>query len=146
MPTTFHTFEGKLKWPFLTTLNKFAKHSVNFYPKDDDTMKAIAALKIKTKLSMDDDGGHFIFRRDPEQVNNFGKTRGPVIVVDEAGNPVEGLIGNGSEGVIKLEVYDYNHPKFGKGKAARLEAVKITKLIPYERKQVEDEQPAARPF
>jgi hypothetical protein len=111
---------------------------------------------------MDDDGGHFIFRRDPEQLNNFGKKRGPVVVVDEKGNPVTVLVGNGSEAVIKIEVYDYNHPKFGSGRAARLEAVKVTKLIPYERpRQTEDfqeepvhfptsntvgQQPKARPF
>lgn len=52
---------------------------------------------------------------------------GPPKVIDKDGVPVTQLLGNGSEVVIKVVVYDSK-----KGKGHRLEAVQVHKLVVWE--------------
>lgn len=51
-------------------------------------------------------------------------------IIDTSGVPIKGLVGNGSKGNIKVDIYEYKH--FGGGIAVRLEAIQLTHYIPYE--------------
>lgn len=122
MSTEYFTFEGTVKWPWLTKPNKFGKYAVDFYPKDDATRKAIKATGFRGAPKESEDGWFYTFRRDPN--------KGPVELTCD-GVPFAGLVGNGSAVTITLEVYDYDNPEFGKGKGSRLHSVAVKKLVEY---------------
>jgi len=116
------------------------------YP-DTKSLEAIRELQtqgVKNQLKKDDDGYHMTFSRpfEKEIKDKNGTTRKigftPVQVLDNQNLPFDGLIGNGSDVTVKLEVYTHGTPGGGKAKAARLYAIKVDNLVPY----TSDDMPA----
>lgn len=133
---------------YLTGKFKFMKHirpdsmypdkwSTLFYP-DAASLPELLALKksgIMNHLKMDDDGQYMNFSR-PLKKTWKGKEEllTPPRVVDKDGQPVMQMVGNGSDGVIHLEVYsfrDQQRPGMFK-KAARWVGARIDNLIVYD--------------
>lgn len=134
-------FEGTFKWARTKNLDKFGKWSVQFYPKDDATRKAIKAVGFRVSLKEDDsdtepNGMYYSFSRKSKAA--WGDLEAPY-VLDPSGDPITQNVGNGSKGWIVLDVYEYKGgvdekglPYTG-GKAARWEGLEVTDLVIYER-------------
>lgn len=158
--------KGKIKWAQNLRIPdlKFdpASWRCVHYP-DDASLEIIKNLKkegLKNWEKQDEDGTYFQWKRNVTYKNR--KTGQdipltPPVVLDKDNIPYEGVIGNGSHATIKLEVYSHSTPNGGKAKAARLAAVRIDDLIPFERERdfKDDqkkvvaglpEQPKPRPF
>ena len=95
-----------------------------------------ATYGLKNKLSKKEDGtGYAVnFNRPTERVNKktgkvVKKYTNPTVTVD--GKPFDGMIGNGSEGYVVLEMEEFKLMGDRKGYAARLHSIEVTKLIPY---------------
>lgn len=137
---------GKLKWCKLITPDaKFGnpKWSVVLYP-DASSYDKIMEMKkmpggIKNVVKKDEDGYSMTFSR-PTQKTYKGALRAftPPVVLDGSKKQEDGsypvltdLIGNGSDGTIKISYYDYTNPLKQTEHACRLESVRVDSLIPY---------------
>jgi hypothetical protein len=122
-----YTFAGTGSWiskNAYTFQNGDVVWSMSFYPKTAADRKEIMATGIKNKPILDDDGlPYFKFRNKTEAY----------AILNPDGSPVEGLVGNGSEVLIKLVVETFNSPKFGPQARSALTEVIVTKLVPYEK-------------
>lgn len=124
-------FTGTVNWAkvYPGMENKYGKLSVDFFPTDADR-KTIQALKSRNTLKEADDaskgstGFFYTFVRS--------KDKGPIVVVDEGGNPFDQKIGNGSTVELTLEVYSWDN-EHGKGTATRVVRVRVLKLVKYEK-------------
>jgi hypothetical protein len=135
MATETVYIKGKLSWVKTHIPDEWGKWKCTVHP-DAEGLEKIRELQgqgIKNVLKKDDDGYKTSFSR-PTQKMIKGKVQGlaPVEVLKKDGTPlVECLIGNGSDGVVKLEVYEHGTPGGGKAKAARLQAIRVDNLIPF---------------
>lgn len=136
MPSVDVFLKGKFKWCQTTKPDKFGNWKVTLYP-DTDSLKIIEGLKakgLKNVVGKDEDGYHITFRR-PQNKKVAGELRGftaPVVLRGD-GTVCTDLVGNGSDGYVKIEVYDYKSPMGGKlEKAARLTSIRVDNLVPYE--------------
>lgn len=134
--TEYVFVRGKLSWVRTTQPNEWGKWTCTIHP-DNASLETIRELQgqgVKNVLKKDDDGYFTTFSR-PTQKMMKGKVVGltPPEVLDKEGKPLakDILVGNGSDGIVKLEVYSHGTPGGGKAKAARLMAIKVENLIPY---------------
>lgn len=113
------------------------KWATLLYP-DEESLVKIKELKkqgIMNHLKMDDDGWYMNFSR-PVSRTWKGQTEAmtaPRVVLPD-NTPVEVAVGNGSDGILHLEVYqfqDRNRPGFFK-KAARWVGARIDNLVRYD--------------
>lgn len=146
--TEYKFIKGKLSWVKTQTPNEWGKWTVTIHP-EEKSLEIIRDLQgegVKNVLKKDEDGYFTTFSR-PTQMMIKGKVIGlapPELLipdgVDDLGKPrtkpLTGvLVGNGSDGVVKLEVYSHRTPGGGKAKAARLLSIMIHNLIPFELKR-----------
>lgn len=128
MATKTEYFSGECRWAKVFKPDeKFGKYSIEV--KVDDLSK-FKGLGVKGK----DKEGWVTFRRDPEAMVYKDKqkiTAGGPDIVDADGKPFTDHIGNGSTVTCKIDVYDYDSPKFGKGKGMRLVSVRVDKHVPW---------------
>jgi hypothetical protein len=117
-------YEGIKKW------------KVNFYP-DEESQAVLKESGAKLRYKDGAYGKYISPRRDC--IRDFKDGKGPQEltppkVLDAEGNDLpEGVhIGNGSKGTLKLSVYDVSHNN-KPSKGSRLEGVKITELVVYEK-------------
>lgn len=128
MASTYHYFSGKCKWAMLNKPDsKYNDYKINVYL--DEPSKVLyleSGLQMKTKA--DEDGEFITFRRPVSKIikQELAKFDPPIVTSASDGSVVTDLLGNGSEVVIKVLAYDTI-----KGKGHRLEAVQVTKLVPY---------------
>lgn len=130
--------KGKFSWvKHIRPDTAFEPHkwTVTIHP-DEESLEKIKGLKkegLQNHLKMDDDGQYMQFSRKTEQTRK-GRKEGlkPPDVRDGKGIPVETPIGNGSDGVIELDVYRHKTgvPNQFK-KAARWEKMRVDNLIEY---------------
>lgn len=113
------------------------KWATLFYPSQDDLPKLRELKKsgIMNHMKMDDDGEYMNFSR-PLEKNWKGKKEAltPPRVVDKENIPIMVPVGNGSDGVIHLEVYqfqDKQRPGQFK-KAARWVGARIDNHVKYD--------------
>lgn len=111
------------------------KWSVNFYP-DEESLNKIKELKkegVQNHLKNDDDGWWMKFSRPTERVfKGVKEGLAPPRVIDKNGVPIEVRIGDGSDGVISLEVYQHKTPQPGIfKKAARWRGLRVDNLIQF---------------
>jgi hypothetical protein len=126
-----YTFEGTVRWAFVTNVNQYGKFSLNLYV-DDKTRKAIKATGTKNGLKEDDQGFYYVFRSDEKPV-----------VVDGAGQPVTEIVGDGSKVRIAVTVEKFDS-KHGPNARTKLKTVVVDELVPYESKaKVNVPQPEA---
>jgi hypothetical protein len=141
MATKYEFFSGKAKWAHTTKPDKYDKYSIVLYL-DQASLEKVRELKetkppILNQLSKDEDGYYIKFSRPMSKVYN-GKVKGfaPPEVLKPDGIPLtEALIGNGSDVTCKVEVYTYNTPGGGQGRATRLQSIRVDNLIPFEVKR-----------
>lgn len=138
MATQEVVYTGKVKYAqvYPGQVNKFGKNSVEFYPIDDATRRAIQALKTRNALKEDQDGFHFTFTKNPKDTRNP-----PIVVIDEAGNPITESIGNGSKVELTLQTYTWDDrvnndtgEVISAGTGARIVRVRVLELVPYQRR------------
>lgn len=122
MSEQVYHFSGKGKW-IKTKPNKWGKWDMQFYPASKDVREALKATGIKNKPQVDDDTNevYYILRNDKQ----------PYDILNKDGQPLEKLVGNGSEITIALWVETFNSPAHGPQARSRLEAVVVDNLIEY---------------
>ncbi len=100
--------------------------TMNFYPRTAADRKAVKDTGIRNQVKEDDgsksgvEGFFYTFR-----------SKEPYEIVDDAGNGLEALVGNGSEVTVFLEVETFRSQKFGPQARSTLKKVKVDKLIEY---------------
>lgn len=95
---------------------------------------------ILNEVKLDDNGKYINLKRPMKK--NFGKGDEhltPPIVLDKDGNPTKENIGTGSDITAKCVLYTWTRGK-RKGRAIRLEAVRIDNLVPYQRKDLTEQE------
>jgi hypothetical protein len=127
MASSYYFLSGKAKWAKLFKPDdKYKNWQVQVYL-DDASMKTYDESGMTMQKKTDDDGQFVTFRRPETKIIKEELVKfDPPTVLDNDGNKLDQLVGNGSDVTIKVVVYDTM-----KGKGHRLEAVKVTKLIPY---------------
>lgn len=141
MSATEYVFiTGKLSWIKTTIPDEWGKWKVTIRPNNEglEKIRELQGQGIKNVLKKDEDGYYTTFSR-PTQKMIKGKVIGlapPEILQADGKTPLTGvLVGNGSDGTVKLEVYSHGTPGGGKAKAARLLSIKVDNLIPFELKR-----------
>jgi len=135
--TRFEYVSGKMSWvrvvkPDLT----YNCWSVTLHP-DTTSLEKIREWQgdgLKNQIKKDDDGWFAKFRCNVSRERKDGSiwTFEAPKVVDKDGRPFDGsIIGNGSDGTLKLEVYEHPTPGGGRAIAARLVGVKVDVLVPF---------------
>lgn len=134
---------GKISWFHYKALNKYGKYSCRIHP-TEESLKVIRELRangLKNVEGKDEDGYHYNFHCEPQKLM-LGKMvlftvtaldgKKPITMPDgtKGYEPITENIGNGSDGVMKLDVFYYKGPP--KGCGARLRSVRIDNLVPYE--------------
>lgn len=134
MPTKTYYFKGKTKWAKVHKPDEvYNNYQVPLYltPESWNEFKE-SGLRLQPKT---DEGGQFVtFRRKHEEMNykkGVEEVIGPpevFIVIDGTYQPFDGLIGNGSDIVVKVDVYDTKRH----GKGHRMKSVAVENLVVYE--------------
>jgi hypothetical protein len=121
-------FAGKCKWAQVYKPDdEYDNFKINVYL-DKPSMELFKNSGLQLTPKEDEDGTYVTFRRpNYKQIKKELVHFGAPEVVDTAGEKLTDSIGNGSDVVIKVVAYTSV-----KGKGHRLEAVKVTNLIPYE--------------
>lgn len=138
--TEYVFIQGKLSWVRVQQPNEWGKWTVQIHPNNEglEKIRELQGEGVKNVLKKDDDGYYTTFSR-PTQKMIKGKVVGlapPEILQADGKTPLVGvLVGNGSDGVVKLETYYHGTPGGGKAKAARFLSLKIDNLIPFELKR-----------
>lgn len=127
---------GKVSWVKGITPNQWDKWALTLHP-DAESLEKIRDLQaegVKNVIKKDEDGYYVQFSRPIMiQLRNGQKTPlAPPEITHKDGTPMEGVpIGNGSDGIVKLEVYQHPTPNGGRAKAARWASLRIDNLIPF---------------
>jgi len=143
-PAEFKFITGKLSWvKSLKPDPDFNCWSCTVHPNAEslETIRDLQADGVKNVLKKDEDGYYITFRR-PIMKNMRGAlvTFPPPEVIDKEGKPLNDPIGNGSDGVLKLEVYTHGTPSGGRAKAARWLSLRVDNLVPFDIKEDFDEE------
>lgn len=109
------TLAGDLMWVYNTKINDMSKA----YQVDICNLSDAAVTKLKEL------GGKVQSRADKPEKGKFitAKSNRVIETVDAIGNPITGMVGNGSKGNVKILAFPYDN-KFGKG--IKWVATKIT--------------------
>lgn len=135
---------GKLSWVRHITPNAWNKWTVTVHPNAEslEIIRDLQTQGLKNVIKKDDDGWCVTFSRQTSKEMK-GKIQGfepPIVLTKEGKLLGKEAIGNGSDGVVKLEVYRHKVPGTDKmAKAARWVALRIDNLVPYEKNRDFDE-------
>lgn len=147
MASEYIYLKGKGSWIRPHQLNEWGKWAMVLHPDNEglEIIRNLQAEGVKNEIKKDDDGWHVRLGR-PGEITVKGVKRGmkPPMVWDGSRPlpdgqgfmpfPPDKLIGNGSDVVVKMEVY--SHGVKGspgkKAKAMRWESVRVDNLIPYD--------------
>ena len=134
---------GKVNWARVREdqVDQYGKLSVDFYPQDTATRKAIQGLGLKNSLKESEYGFYFKFSKKFD--DQFSPGPIPVYMNGEIFNDA---IGNQSTVEIVLEIYKWKERTVQKadgpehvpaGTGARIVSITVLKLNKYERPQAE---------
>lgn len=138
MSTTTHTFKGKVSY-VMRKANDWGKFTMNFYPPTAADRKAIKETGVKNKTKEDDgaksgvEGLFYTFRNSD------------AFPITLEGKEFTGLIGNGSEVELTLEVETFKSPVHGPQARSKVTGINITSLIPYDPEAKKSEASAVLP-
>lgn len=134
MATKVLYFHGKVKWAQLglgptpedNADKEYKSWKLNLYL-SDDSWKDFEKSGLQLKRKTDDDGAYVTFRRPFSKVikDDLTKFEAPKVTNAE-GEIFKDYIGNGSDAIIKVVVFDTK-----KGIGHRLEEVKVIELVDY---------------
>jgi hypothetical protein len=137
--STLMNLSGKLMWCRLTDLNRYGKWSLDLYPDNEslEKLRELQAEGVKNVIKKDDDGYHVQISRPSTVEFQKGVVQSvtPPRIRDKDKQPLPAnvLVGNGSDGVVTVEVYTHRVPNSEKrAKAMRLYGVEVHNLIPFE--------------
>jgi hypothetical protein len=129
MSTTHYILNGKMNWLYslFQKDEEYNKYSVDFYP-TEESWKTYKEIGLGLNIRENKDTGEEyvrLSRKHDQLIKNTVVVFGPPKVVDAEGEiiPEIGTIGNGSKGMVKIEVYPS-----AKGKGHRLLEVKLTEI------------------
>lgn len=137
--TRYEFVSGKMSWVRLVKPDTAFEPAwtVTIHP-DSESLEKIRDWQsegLKNVIKKDDDGYYTRFKCLVSRRRKDGTqwTFEPPKVVDKDGRPMDGsVVGNGSDGTLKLEVYEYTAPGgAGKSIAARLVGVRVENLVPF---------------
>ena len=118
-------FEGKKSWTTCITLD----------PVGVNTVMELKAEGVKNVLKKNDKNQWYVKFSRPVEIkkgDKVVKVLSAPAVTGPDGNPLDGLtIGNGTKGIVTLDVYTHPMKGGGQAKAARLESIKVTELVKY---------------
>lgn len=151
MARTYNEYiKGKLSWVRPDKPDPWGNYKATIHPDAEslEKIRELAAKGMKNKIGKDEDGYVVTFRR-PTQKMMKGKVVAftPVELLDGTQPKLadgsfpplrDVAVGNGSDGVIKLQIYEHPTPSGGKAVAARLEAIRIDNLIPFKKTDISD--------
>jgi len=143
MATEYYYLTGRVNWAKVRKPDPdYDNYTIDFYP-DAKSLEVIKETGIQVEPRQSQDEGIFYkFRRPHEKLIKKELVEfGPPQVLDKDNTEFDGLIGNGSEVTVKISVYDSK-----KGKAHRLEAVRVEKLVEYTPENTEGNTPAPKGF
>mgnify|MGYP006921310431 FL=1 len=130
---------GKIKYIHAVNFNKYGDWSITIYP-DNESLEVIRDYQAKgwKNVMKKDDTGYFIqFKRAPQKLMR-GKMvafAAPKVYIQNGDvvEPMDGTkVGWGSDGIVRLEVYQHGTPSGGKSFANRWDSLKVTNLVPFE--------------
>lgn len=130
-----YRFSGKAAW-VSTRPNKWGKYSFNFYPQSAADRKAVKDTGIKNKVQEDDgsksgvEGLFYVFRSEI------------LYPITHNGAALDGMVGNGSDVTVTLEVETFDSKEHGPQARSRIVTLNIDNLIPYEKKEKSTDLPA----
>lgn len=148
--------EGKASWVQAHKVNQWGKWSMQLHlsPKSLDYLRELIAEKgLKTQIKKDDDGWFIRLSRPAQLTLKTGKIVGltqPEVldgqhpITSEDGKkiypPLIEPIGNGSDVVVKCDLYQYTVPMTNgkKGYAMRWNSVRVDNLVPFNRPSFDD--------
>ena len=143
--------QGKMKFVKVVKPDiMFNCWQATIYPTPDslEKIREWQGQGLKNTIKKDEDGWFIKFRCDVSKQRKDGTVwafEAPK-VVDKDGKPMDGnLIGDGSDGTLKLEVYEHPTPGGGRAIAARLVGLRVDVLVPVEMTEEDQElvnQPA----
>lgn len=144
--TEFVFVKGKAKWFRHITPEVFTapdgstkeswKHTL--YPDQDslETIRDLQSQGMKNILKKDEDGYYINFSRGTTQKKGGLLVRldAPKVVLNDGKTEYGDMVGNGSDIITKLEVYEHRVPnQTKKSKAARWLSTRIVTLVPYDK-------------
>lgn len=138
MATKVYYFRGTCKYakvyePDENFDKKTKSYKINMYL-DDASWDLFdqSGIQLEKRLDKNEDTRYVIFKRAEFMMRkgNYEKLD-PPSVINNDGESITDLIGNGSTVVCKVTVYDTL-----RGKGHRLEAVKVETLVPYDKVEV----------
>jgi hypothetical protein len=147
--------DGKAYWVQAHKPNQWGKWSMQFYPtqKSLDFLRELIAEKgIKTQIKKDDDGWFIRVSKPTQLTLKTGKIVGmtqpelfngnlPIMEGDKIVGyaPLTEPVGNGSDGVLKLDMYSYTIPASGgkKGWALRWNSLRVDNLVPFNKGSID---------
>lgn len=143
--TRFEYIQGKLSWAKLVIPDQMYNCwavTIHPIPASLDLIRDMQAEGLKNVIKKDEDGYYVKFRCPVSRQRKDGSVwafKQPD-VLDQDGNPMDGnLVGNGSDGTIKLEVYEHLTPGGGKAIASRLVGVRVDNLVPFTPESMDEE-------
>jgi hypothetical protein len=136
--TRYEYVSGKMSWIHLvrpdTAFEPAWTVTLHPTPESLDKIRELQAEGLKNVVKKDDDGYYTRFKCLVTRKRKDGTqwTFEPPKVVDKDGRLIDGsAIGDGSDGTLKLEVYEFKAPGAAAGGiAARLVGVKVENLVP----------------
>lgn len=139
--TEYVTIEGELTWCRLdkpeTDPWQNTKWKATVYPTPADLTKVmdLQSKGVRNTLKKDDKGYYVTYSRPSILKTKKGEVAldKPKVYGADGKTELVGDIGNGSKGIVKLEVRSFVTPQGGKGHAARLHSVLVTEHIPYKK-------------
>ncbi len=149
----FEFIQGKFSWAKVGRPDlEYNNWVITVHPTPDslEKIREMQGEGLKNVLKKDEDGYFTRFRCPVSRPRKDGTiwTFEPPKVVDADGKPLDGnLIGNGSDGTLKLEVYSHGTPGGGSAIAARLVGVRVESLVEFnpekdyteeEKKEIDD--------
>ena len=121
--------KGKLFWAYTNTPDvKFAPVYRISVQMDDEEAKKLKAAGLKVRRN-DEGVFEYKFKRGVTNKKTGAPNPKPK-VVDANREPLDAIIGNGSDGVVQYKVYEWKN-SFGTGISADFQAVQVLNLIPY---------------
>lgn len=154
MSTEYIFLKGKGSWVNPTKINEWGKRTMVLHPDSEslDVVRALQSEGVKNVIGKDDDG-YYVRLARPANITIKGKITGmePPTVFDGskplpgggyAPLPSDVYIGNGSDVIVKMEVYTHNIPgqKGKKAKAMRWNSIRVDNLIEYKKTDFDDVQ------
>lgn len=143
MPSLYYKFYGKANYAKVHTPDtKFNIYTVDAYL-DDASFRLLDRSGCQVEIRENKETGeHYVkFRRDVEKIIKGKLVQfDPVNVVDDSGQKITDLVGNGSECIFDVAVFDTK-----KGKGHRLDKMVVTHLVRYDPPQSFDAHSAAEP-